>query len=140
MPDFFYRILGSFFGRMQSAYFRQRYNYFKSRYNIPSSFGFNGTDIRIYGEGELIIGEESYIGSFSTIQIAKNFKVMIGNRCQISHNVRMYTSTLDSNHDLLSDDPAIFVNGNIIIGDGDWIGTNVFINPGITIGANSIIG
>ena len=30
--------------------------------------------------------------------------------------------------------------GNITIEDFAWIGANVLINPGITIGANSIIG
>lgn len=30
--------------------------------------------------------------------------------------------------------------GNIIIGDGVWIGTNVVISPGVKIGNNCIIG
>ena len=30
--------------------------------------------------------------------------------------------------------------GNVIIEDFVWIGANVFINPGVTIGKNSIVG
>jgi len=79
------------------------------------------------------------MGSFSTIQLSAGTKVAIGDKCQISHNVRMYTSTDISDQDFLADERRS-KRGNITIGDGVWIGANVFVNPGITIGDNSIVG
>lgn len=125
---------------MSSAYYEERYKYYRKNYNITSNFGFNGTDIRIYGEGKLIVGSNSYIGSYSTIAVVKDFKVIIGDRCQISHNVRMYTASNDPDQDFTIKKVKLPRKGDIIIGNGVWIGANVFINPGINIGDNVVIG
>lgn len=134
------RILGSIYGHISEAYYLNRYDYFRKRYNILSDFGFNGTDIRIYGEGEILLGDNSYIGTNSTIQLTKGHKVFIGRHCQISHNVRMYTSSADPDQDFTLPKTKSPKTGDIIIGDGVWIGANVFINPGLTIGNNAVIG
>lgn len=123
-----------------AAHYEERYQYFRNHYNITSNFGFNGTDIRIYGDGEIDLGNDSYIGSYSTIQLTKGFKVVIGKKCQISHNVRMYTSSADPDQDFTVEKVKPAKNGNIIIGDGVWIGANVFINPGIKVGNNAVVG
>jgi maltose O-acetyltransferase len=65
--------------------------------------------------------------------------VTIGEKCAISHNVRIYTQTYFPNQDFSSNELKIKI-GNIEIGNYVWIGINVFINPGITIDNNSIIG
>src|SRR5438105_1456028 len=93
------KLLGWIYGRMRTAYYNERYKYFRKRYNISSDFGFNGTDIRIYGEGEIELGKCSYIGSNSTIELYKEQKVVIGSNCAISHNVRIYTSSADPDQD-----------------------------------------
>ena len=116
-----------------------RYSIYRDKYNIDKSFIFNGNDILFYDDGELIIKENSYIGSFSTIQVSKGYKVEIGKHCKISHNVRIYTQTSMADWDF-SKEPIPPKYGNIIIGDYVWIGANVFINPGVTIGDNAIIG
>lgn len=134
------RILGFIYGKSRQFYYERRYNEFKHLYKINSTFGFNGTDIRIYGEGNIIVGENSYIGSNSTIQLNKENTVFIGHNCQISHNVRMYTASTDPNQDFTKKKTKPNKTGNITIGDGVWIGANVFINPNITIGDNSVIG
>ena len=134
------RILGSISGHTSSAYYSNRYRYFRKKYNITSNFGFNGTDIRIYGEGKLELGEDSYMGSHSTIQLTEGHKVTIGHSCLISHNVRMYTSSADPDQDFTKKRIKPPITGDIIIGNGVWIGANVFINPGINIGDNSVIG
>jgi len=135
------RILGWIYGQMRSSYYKRRYDFFKKKYNINSDFGFYGTDIRIYGDGtDIKLGNNSYIGSMSTIQLTKGVKVVIGDNCQISHNVRMYTSSADPNQDFRVQKVLPPKLGNIIIGDGVWIGANVFINPGINIGDNSVVG
>lgn len=134
------RVLSSLFGRLQTLYYNNRYRYFKEKYNINSNFDFAGTDIRIYGEGEILLGNDSYIGTNSTIQLTEGCKVIIGDNCQISHNVRMYTSSADPDQDFTIKKIKPSKKGNIIIGNGVWIGANVFINPGVIIGNNAVIG
>jgi maltose O-acetyltransferase len=134
------RIIGSLYGHSRDIYYENRYNFFRKKYNIQSDFEFAGTDIRLYGEGEIVVGNKSYIGTNSSIELAKGQKVTIGDRCQISHNVRMYTSTADPDQDFTIPKSKPSKVGNIIIGNGVWIGANVFINPGVVIGDNSVIG
>lgn len=118
---------------------RERYDTFRKKYNISNSFYFNGTGISFYGNGKIFCGENSYIGSLSTVQAYDNCMVMIGNKTRISHNVRIYTQSGVSDQDFSKEEKEI-KTGNVIIGDYVWIGANVFINPGLTIGINSIIG
>ena len=136
----FSKVLGYLYGKIRSSYYEERYEYFRRQYHIQSNFGFNGVDIRIYGNGEIELGSNSYIGNYSTMQLTKGFKIVIGDNCQISHNVRMYTSSADPDQDFTKIKSKPSKVGNIIIGDGVWIGANVFINPGITIGRNAVIG
>jgi maltose O-acetyltransferase len=133
------RIMASIYGRFRQAYYSRIYNGYRDKYNITTNFGFNGLDIRIYGDGELKLGEDSYIGHYSTIQISKGSLVEIGNKCLLSHNVRMYTSTNITDQDFIGEDLE-GKTGDIVIGNGVWIGANVFINPGVHIGNNAIIG
>ena len=88
----------------------------------------------------MVVGKNSYIGSNSTLELAEGCTIRIGNNCQISHNVRMYTSSSDPNQDFREEKIKAPIIGDIVIGNGVWIGANVFINPGITIGDNVVIG
>lgn len=133
------------FLKLRRLYWKIPYYLIRKKYNIPLSFRFNGEGIHIYGQGRLLIGENSYIGSLSSIQLHKNAIVKIGKGCSISHNVRMYTSSNIPDYDFSSKnfkDTNEMPNkvGDIEIGDYVWIGVNVFINPGIKIGTNSVIG
>lgn len=134
------RILASIYGHTRSHYYRRRYSYFRQKYNIKSNFGFNGTDIRIYGDGAISLGNDSYIGSYSTIQLTPGQLVRIGDKCQISHNVRLYTSSADPDQNFTKEKTKSPQKGDIVIEDGVWIGANVFINPGVTIAKNTVIG
>ncbi|WP_295234448.1 acyltransferase [Sediminibacterium sp.] len=87
----------------------------------------------------MICDKNSYIGDFSTIQAYNDCIVQIGQNCQISHNVRIYTCTDVADKDF-SLTNRLTKTGDVIIEDYVWIGANVFINPGILIGRNSIIG
>lgn len=116
-----------------------KYSLIKNKYNLPKDFKFNGKEIVFYGDGKIQIGNKSYIGSYSTVYVDKDCKVEIGNNCNISHNVRIYT--LSNNPDVdFNVKPIANKKGNVIIGNAVWIGANVFINPGITIGENAIVG
>lgn len=119
---------------------KRKYDSYRKTYNIDPSFRFNGKDVIFYGDGEINIGQNSYIGHYSTIQAAKGYKVSIGKGCSISHNVRMYTSSKKPDYDFSNRTEVPEKQGNIIIGNYVWIGANVFINPGVTIGDNSVIG
>lgn len=132
--------MGYIYGKMRASYHAERYDYFRKHYNINSNFGFNGIDIRIYGDGEIVLGDNSYIGNYSTMALSKGYKIVIGHNCQISHNVRMYTSSNDPDQDFTKVKAKPPKKGDIIIGNGVWIGANVFINPGVTIGNNAVIG
>lgn len=134
--SFFYKLTSRLIKLFQSL----RYDKYRVKYNIPIDFRFNGKDISIYGDGELLIGKNSYIGSYSTIQLHEKTIVSIGNGCSISHNVRMYTSSKIPDYDFSDKLNAPDKIGNIVIDDYVWIGANVFINPGVKIGKNSVVG
>ena len=115
------------------------YRGYRSRYAIAESFRFNGTGIQLTGEGQITLGDRSYVGELTTLQSAAGCTISIGSDCAISHNVRVYTSTAPADSDLRRGTPRA-VSGSVLIGDGVWIGTNTFIGPGITIGSNAVVG
>src|SRR5690606_26962638 len=133
---FIYKLLD----KAQAFYWRFSYDSYKNRYDIHKSFRFNGVHIKIYGEGRFKAGKNSYIGSFSTVQVYKGCNIEIGENCRISHNVRIYSQSAVSDQDFKSIDELKIKFGDVIIEDNVWIGANVFINPGIIVGENSIIG
>jgi len=124
----------------KQAFNEKKYLDYKNKYEISSDFRFNGENIIFYGTGRIVIDGQSYIGSYSTIQSVQNQKVSIGKNCQISHNVRMYTSSAEPDQDFTIDKIKPSKLGNITIGDGVWIGANVYIGPGITIHSNAVVG
>lgn len=101
--------------------------------------------------GKIVIGEHVFIGEQSRIWSSKN--IIIGNRVLISHNVNIHDTVSHSlnsesrhteflylykhhmpkpNDDLAAEE--------IVIGDDVWIGFNVTILKGVTIGNKAIIG
>ena len=128
------------FYTLKKEHSRQVFNKFRDKYIVDKTFRFNGKNIKFYGEGEIKCGVNSYIGDYSTIQSSLDYKVCVGDNCAISHNVRIYTCSNLPNQNLNTSNPKEKIFGNVIIGNGVWIGANVFINPGITIGDNAIVG
>lgn len=129
-----------FINYLRGRYFWLRYKTYRSKYNIHPSFKFNGIDIEFLGSGEIIIGENSYIGNRSAIAAISGHKVVIGKNCSISHNVRIYTGNNNPN-DIINEEKMIsLITGNVIMGDNCWIGANVFIKEGITIGSHVVVG
>ena len=120
-------------------YWQLRYSAYRHKYDLADDLVFNGPDIRFYGEGHLVIGRRSHIGSYSTIQVKQGCSVSIDENCRISHNVRMYTSSHWANQDF-SEAVLRHKTGDITIGKHVWIGVNVYIGPGITIGENAVVG
>ena len=115
------------------------YDFYREKYEIDRDFVFNGFDVRFIGDGEIICKGGTYLGMNSRISCNKGYKVEIGHNCAISHNIRIYTNTYDANTDF-NLKPRKKKYGDVTIGNGVWVGLNVVILPGITIGDNSVIG
>jgi len=125
---------------LRDIYYHSRYYKYRKKYNLSKSFTFNGVDIEMYAEGQIIIGNNTYIGNRSVLTSNAGCYIKIGDNCAISHNVRIYTANRDPD-DIISVMPNIkILKGNVIIGNNVWIGANVFINQDVTIGDNCVIG
>lgn len=119
--------------------FTNKYNHYRAKYQLDKKFRFNGLFILFYGEGQILAGENSYIGDYSTIYSHLGSKVIIGKEVMLSHNVRIYTHSAIADQDF-SKLPKKEKTGDVIIDDYAWVGANVFINPGVRIGKNSVVG
>jgi maltose O-acetyltransferase len=89
-------------------------------------------------DGRIVLGDNSYIGRGSHIQSSKGCEVWIGRNCAISYYVMMYTMNRVTDQDFSKSVTPQF--GNIRIGDYCWIGVHVYINQGVSIGDNVVIG
>ncbi len=125
--------------RFSNLYWRIMYRQYRNVYKIPVSFRFNGKDIVFYGDGKITCGENSYIGDRSSVHAANKYEVFIGDGCHIASNVRVFTETADADQDF-SRKPIPSKYGNVYIGSYCWIGANVVINPGVSIGENAVVG
>ena len=128
---------------LNSASESYKYKTYRKKYSIHETFKFGGNGNVIYGEGEFVAGQNSY-ANLLWVQISKGYKVEIGKNCRIAHNVRIYTESVNPDQNLdfdpWRDNAGLVKKGDVIIGDGVWIGANVFINPGVKIGHNAVIG
>lgn len=125
--------------RLRAAFWSLVYRGARARYRVAPSFRFNGAGIQLYGDGDIELGDDSYIGELSTVQACAGHRVSVGRACRISHNVRIYTETSDADCDFRTGDERV-VRGDVRIGDGVWIGTNAFVAPGVAIGDNAVVG
>jgi len=127
------------YGTFSKMHQEQQYASFRSKYNLSAEFRFNGPGIILYGDGEIIIDKDTYVGSYSYLGTDKGQFIKIGEGCAISHNVKFYTNSYLSDCDF-SEKPRLMKFGNILIGNNVWIGANVFIGCGVEIGDNCVIG
>lgn len=124
----------------KNAYQSKVYEGFREKYDIHPSFKFNGDNIIFYGAGTITIGKNCYAGWFTTMQAVSGTSICVGDNCAISHNVKFYTSSNITNQNFDINQPKIKSAKSISVGNGVWIGANVFINPGVKIGNNVVIG
>ena len=115
------------------------YLMYKKKYNLPKDFRFNGYFIRIRGNGKIIAGKNCYISFFSYINLGENSTLKLGNNVSIGHNIKIYTSSLDSKEKILFNNSTSH-SSDIEIGNNVLIGANCFIMPGTKIDDNVIIG
>jgi acetyltransferase-like isoleucine patch superfamily enzyme len=92
----------------------------------------------LVAEGELVIGENSFIGFGAIVVAAKS--VRIGKDALIA----AYTTIRDQDHRF--DDPSKpyrlqgLASSPVVIGDNVWLGTKTTVLKGVRIGDNSIVG
>jgi acetyltransferase-like isoleucine patch superfamily enzyme len=98
-------------------------------------------------KGEIIIGKNTYIGLGSRVWSAK--KISIGNNVQVAHNVNIFDNNIHSidpkirNKEFLQhyeNNDSELKEQEIVIKDNVWLGANVIVLKGVTIGENSIVG
>lgn len=94
-----------------------------------------GSAVTVEDNAQLEIGSSSYICAGATIRVAK--RIVIGDQCAISWNVTIMDSDF---HEYYASEGVIpEKTKEVIIGNNVWIGNNVLILKGVTIGDNAII-
>ena len=83
--------------------------------------------------GELVVGDKCFFNQNVSITCKKN--IVIGDRCQIANNVVI----VDHDH-AGSENWGSYVETPVVIGNDVWIGANVVIMRGTTIGDRAVIG
>ena len=87
---------------------------------------------------KLEVGVESFIGSRAVFVGGVESAVSIGSNCDISDNVHFVTGT----HEIDTVGKRAAGRGyskDIVVGNGVWIGYDVLVLPGVSIGDNAII-
>jgi putative colanic acid biosynthesis acetyltransferase WcaF len=88
---------------------------------------------RLHYPWRIEIGDYSSVGD--DVWLYSIASIKIGSHSVISQRSFLCTAS----HDYL--DPQFkTINEPIVVGDGVWIAADVFINPGVTIGDNAVIG
>lgn len=110
-----------------------------SKLNIGKHVTWRHGFVVLIAEGGLIeIGEDCFFNNYCSIN--SNQKVSIGAGSIFGENVKIY----DHNHRFRDPDKKIkdqgFNNGEVLIGEHCWIGSNVTILKGANIGNNCVIG
>lgn len=135
----FKKLLMKIFFRLERSAWEATYLQYRKKYQLSPTFRFNGKGIVFYGEGTISIGNNTYIGEYSTLQSSEGASIVIGDNCAISHYVSIYTLSYSANA-VLRGDMKTNKKGDVTIGNGCWIGMRVFIKEGVKIGNNCVIG
>lgn len=95
-------------------------------------------DIVCIGDNNRIdIGKGTTIGGANIICMGITTFIKIGSDCMLSSNIDIFNS---DTHQILCGNKVANENKSIKIGNHVWIGKNVSVLKGVTIGDNSIVG
>lgn len=111
----------------------------RTRYGFPQSVRFgNGT--QVFGTGSIHVGENTYFGQNCFLGSSPApAQIEIGRGCAIRHNVHLRTESYQTDIAFEEALGGALVWQNIRVGDFVWIGANVFVQAGVTLGDNSIV-
>jgi acetyltransferase-like isoleucine patch superfamily enzyme len=92
-------------------------------------------------EGNVSIGEFTYINEGSRVDSGVNSSVKIGRHCAIGRDVHITAKTHDLSQPTTDEahKQILHKEANIWIGDYVWIGDKAIILPGVIIGDNAIV-
>lgn len=93
--------------------------------------------ISMSNNSKLIIGNGCFFNSYCSINVKK--RIVIGNNCIFGENVKIYDHNHKFNKKNILFKEQGYSLGEIKIGDNCWIGSNVCILKGVTIGNNVVI-
>jgi maltose O-acetyltransferase len=124
------RVIGDLFLIWQHLGWQRQYQKYRNKYSLSKDFGFNGYGIKMYGDGDIVALEKSYISSYSILDVNKGYAIEIGRNCAIADGVRMSTCNGFSNGSI----------GCIIIEDGCFIGSHSYIRENVHLGKNCVVG
>lgn len=104
-------------------------------------FGSLGKDSKILGKIEVIVPENVHLGDGSSLNVGvflnARTKILIGNNVHVSPYVIINTGFLDYHK---KGENRHHLSSPVSICDGVWIGSGAIINPGVTVGLNSVVG
>jgi putative colanic acid biosynthesis acetyltransferase WcaF len=88
--------------------------------------------VNIHFPWKLRIGDHCWIGERT--EILNLEEIILENHVALAHDVYLAAA----GHDISSPTMA-YKNRPIIIGEGTWIASRVFVNPGVTIGPGAVV-
>ena len=97
-----------------------------------------GSGIKIFCEGKIQLGAHVWLGTGAEFSVPRGAHVLIGECVDIGPNVKFVCGS----HRLGGPERRAGGGcaGSIDIGSGTWIGTEVLILGGVTIGSGSVVG
>ncbi len=117
-------------------------SYYKLKYGKNLKIGRNvhfrkGFIINISEQGKVEIGDNTFFNNYCSINCHN--KIIIGKNNLFGESVKIY----DHNH--VFDDKSVnieksFRDGQIVIGDKNWFGSNVIILSKAIVGSNNVFG
>lgn len=131
----------------RSATLIRRPFYFRGRKkNLKLGSGFlagRGDRIELFGCGEIVFGDNCHIGDY--VHIVSSSSVKIGKNCLFASKI-FISDTSHGNYGIDGCSPDVAPNERpltssaVEIGDNVWLGDNVVVLPGVTIGSGCILG
>ena len=93
----------------------------------------------IVGTGDLVVGDDVWIGAHSYISATGSAKIVIGECCDIAPQVSLITGThlIDITGEHVA---GVGLSKNITIGRGCWLGARSIILPGISLADHIVVG